>query len=153
MGAVAYLEPVYSAAFVRSNIIELKALSKNFGELKVLENIDFAIREGEIFAIIGTSGSGKSTFLNIISGLLKQDSGSFSISGKASGQFAGDKRIAYMFQEDRLLPWRTVRDNVAFGLENTPLEKQAKKHGLTRSSIWSACTNLPITGRIRYPGA
>ena len=47
---VRYLEPVYSAAFVRSNIIELKALSKNFGELKVLENIDFAIeRYTEIF--------------------------------------------------------------------------------------------------------
>ena len=67
MGSVAYLEPVYSAAFARSNIIELNALSKNFGELKVLENIDFAIRKGEIFSIIGTSGSGKSTFLNIIS--------------------------------------------------------------------------------------
>ena len=108
MGSVAYLEPVYSTDFARSNIIELKSLSKNFGELKVLENIDFAIRAGEIFAIIGTSGSGKSTFLNIISGLLEQDSGSFRISGKASGQFSGWKRIAYMFQEDRLLPWRTV---------------------------------------------
>ena len=127
MGSVAYLEPVYSTDFARSNIIELKSLSKNFGELKVLENIDFAIRAGEIFAIIGTSGSGKSTFLNIISGLLEQDSGSFRISGKASGQFSGWKRLAYMFQEDRLLPWRTVRDNVAFGLENTSLGKQAKK--------------------------
>lgn len=94
MGSVAYLEPVYSTDFARSNIIELKSLSKNFGELKVLENIDFAIRAGEIFAIIGTSGSGKSTFLNIISGLLEQDSGSF--------RFGKSQRPVFGLEADRL---------------------------------------------------
>lgn len=126
MGSVAYLEPIYSAS-ARPNIIELKALSKNFGELQVLDTIDLQIRKGEIFAIIGTSGCGKSTFLNIISGLLEHDSGFFSIAGKLSEHYSDWKRIAYMFQEDRLLPWRTVRDNVAFGLENTSLEKTARK--------------------------
>ena len=127
MGSVAYLEPVYSAASIRPNVIELKALSKNFGELKVLDNIDFSVRDGEILAILGTSGCGKSTFLNILSGLLRQDGGSLRIEGKASELFSDWKHIAYMFQEDRLLPWRTVKDNVAFGLENTSLDKQAKK--------------------------
>lgn len=127
MGSVAYLEPVYSAASGRPNVIELKALSKNFGELKVLDNIDFSVRDGEILAILGTSGCGKSTFLNILSGLLRQDGGSLRIEGKASELFSDWKHIAYMFQEDRLLPWRTVKDNVAFGLENTSFDKQAKK--------------------------
>lgn len=127
MGSVAYLEPVYSATSVRPNIIELKALSKYFGELKVLDNIDFSVREGEILAILGTSGCGKSTFLNIVSGLIRQDGGSLRIEGKASELFSDWKHIAYMFQEDRLLPWRTIRENVAFGLENTSLDKSSKK--------------------------
>lgn len=95
MGSVAYLEPVYSTDFARSNIIELKSLSKNFGELKVLENIDFAIRAGEIFAIIGTSGSGKSTFLNIISGPARAGQWLFPDFGKS-------QRPVFGLEADRL---------------------------------------------------
>lgn len=105
------------------NIIELKGLSKHFGRLDVLENINFDVREGEVLAILGSSGSGKSTLLNIISGLLKPDAGAFTIGGKASSDYLGWNKIVYMFQEDRLLPWRTVRDNIAFGLENSQIPK------------------------------
>lgn len=132
MGSVAYLEPVYSAAFARSNIIELKALSKNFGELKVLENIDFAIREGEIFAIIGTSGSGKSTFLNIISGLLEQDSGSFAISGKASGSLPAGNVSLTCFRRIACCPGARSGITSLSALKTPLSENRRKKRGLTR---------------------
>ncbi|WP_354679199.1 ABC transporter ATP-binding protein, partial [Cupriavidus plantarum] len=61
----------------------------------------------------------KSTLLNILSGLVAPDAGQLRVAGVPSAQFRDWRRIAYMFQEDRLLPWRTVRDNVAFGLEAT----------------------------------
>ena len=107
----------------RPNIVELKELSKHFGKLSVLDDISFKVREKEILAILGSSGSGKSTLLNIISGLLSQDEGTVYISGKSSTSYLGWGKIVYMFQEDRLLPWRTVRDNVAFGLENSQIPK------------------------------
>jgi len=107
-------------------IISLRGLTKHFGPLRVLENIDLDIQEGEILAILGTSGCGKSTLLNIISGLARQDKGGVTIAGKASDEYDEWRRIAYMFQEDRLLPWRNIRDNVAFGLENSALSRDAR---------------------------
>lgn len=122
MSAVAVLKETGIVSF-RPNIIELRGLSKHFGGLSVLEDINFRVRRKEILAILGSSGSGKSTLLNIISGLMQQDEGAVYISGKSSTSYPGLEKIVYMFQEDRLLPWRTVRENVAFGLENSHVPK------------------------------
>lgn len=86
--------------------------------------------EGEIVALAGASGCGKSTLLNIVSGLLDADAGTVRFDGRGPGNGArtarGEARpplppIAYMFQEDRLLPWRTAIGNVEFGLEAQPM--------------------------------
>ncbi|MFK7702049.1 ABC transporter ATP-binding protein [Pseudomonas caspiana] len=103
--------------------LSLDGISKNFGELEVLRDISVQVAQGEILALLGTSGCGKSTLLNILSGLLKADQGSLQLEGQAAEHFDGWRRVAYMFQEDRLLPWRTVRSNVAFGLEGAGLNR------------------------------
>lgn len=98
-------------------VIEAKGLGKHFGATEVLAHISFTVAPGEVLALIGPSGCGKSTLLNILSGLMAPDSGSFAIDGQPHQRFDGWRRVAYMFQEDRLLPWRSVAANVGFGLE------------------------------------
>ena len=114
-------------------ILEVKNLCKNFytkeGEVEVLKNIDFTLKEGEILTLLGPSGSGKSTILNILTNLLKPTSGNVNINGN----------IGYMFQKDHLLEWRTIMDNITIGLEiqhkKTPeaisrIENLLKNYGL-----------------------
>ncbi len=74
-----------------------------------------AISTGQVAAVVGPSGSGKSTLLRVISGLLAADTGTVTIGGtQVSGP---DERVGMVFQEPRLLPWRSAEDNVAFPLE------------------------------------
>jgi NitT/TauT family transport system ATP-binding protein len=85
--------------------------------LTVLENISVEVAQHEIVAILGASGSGKSTLLNIISGLLTPERGAVRINGVPSKEFKEWRSVSYLFQEDRLLPWRTAIGNVMFALE------------------------------------
>jgi len=101
--------------------IVLRGIGKSFAGQQVLTDISLEIRRGEIVALLGASGGGKSTLLNIISGLLRADAGEISLQGTPAGEFRHWQRIGYLFQEDRLLPWRTVEQNVHFGLENSGL--------------------------------
>lgn len=88
--------------------IEVRHLTKHYGELKVFEDFCIAFEEGKITALLGPSGCGKTTLLNIISGLESYNAGS--ISGLDS------KSFSYIFQEDRLMPWSTVEQNIRFVL-------------------------------------
>ncbi|MGL6107735.1 ABC transporter ATP-binding protein [Romboutsia sp.] len=92
-------------------ILEVKNLYKNFytkyGEIQVLENINFSLYPHQIITLLGPSGSGKSTILNILTSLLKPTTGEVITNGK----------IGYMFQKDHLLEWRNILDNVTLGLE------------------------------------
>ncbi|WP_461208586.1 ABC transporter ATP-binding protein [Desulfocurvus sp. DL9XJH121] len=94
--------------------IEVKNLTKSFGDLLVLDDISFDVAEGEFVAIVGPTGCGKTTFLNTLSRLIPMTSGSILI----NGEDADPKRhnISFVFQEPTCLPWSTVRDNVAFGM-------------------------------------
>ena len=107
--------------------IRLDGISKSFanaGEpLEVLKNINLTVAEHAIVALLGSSGSGKSTLLNIISGIVKPDRGQVCLCGAASDEFNDWCAISYMFQDDRLLPWRTAIRNVEFALEAGSLPK------------------------------
>jgi NitT/TauT family transport system ATP-binding protein len=83
--------------------------------LQAVNNADLQVRQGELVVIVGPSGCGKTTILNIVAGLIGKQEGSVTIAGSAPA--AGRKDIAYMFAQDALLPWRTVMDNVLFGVE------------------------------------
>jgi NitT/TauT family transport system ATP-binding protein/sulfonate transport system ATP-binding protein len=103
--------------------IALSGIEKSFDALKVLEDISLTVAPGEVVALLGMSGCGKSTLLNIIAGLLQPDRGEINVNGTRSDRV----RIAYMFQEDRLLPWRSIRANVAFGLEAQNIDRASRR--------------------------
>lgn len=90
-------------------MLKVENVNQSFGRLRVLKDISFTVNNDEILAVIGPSGCGKSTLLNIISGLQKPESGTVSSS---------PDRIAFIFQDDRLLPWLSVYDNIKVVNEN-----------------------------------
>ncbi|WP_344312879.1 ABC transporter ATP-binding protein, partial [Agromyces terreus] len=91
-----------------------RAFASQSGARQVLRDIDLEIAAGEIVAILGPSGCGKSTLLRIAGGLDQPTQGTALIDGEAVRPF--DPRSAVGFQEPRLLPWRTIENNVALGL-------------------------------------
>jgi NitT/TauT family transport system ATP-binding protein len=102
--------------------IEVKQVSKLYGGQrngwKALDGASFSVRHGEFVCILGPSGCGKSTLLNILGGLDDQYEGDASILGRpVHEQIANGVRVAYVFQEPRLMPWRTVRSNIEFVLQ------------------------------------
>jgi sulfonate transport system ATP-binding protein len=104
--------------------IQIQNLCKEFGSLSVLKNIDITVEAGDFVAIVGRSGCGKSTLLRLISSLEKPTSGSILLDGKPSDSINSD--IRFVFQESRLLPWRTALKNVVLG-SPTRSEEDAKK--------------------------
>jgi NitT/TauT family transport system ATP-binding protein len=87
--------------------VSLDLLNERTGRsLRVLCDIDFAVFEGELVAIVGPSGCGKSTFLNAVDGLLPVTSGAILLDGRAVKGPGPDR--AMVFQHDSLFPWRTV---------------------------------------------
>lgn len=95
-------------------LLKIKNIQKSYnaksGKLKVIKNITLTIKAGEIVGLIGPSGCGKTTLLNIVAGMQKTDRGQVIIK-------PGSK-IGYVFQEPRLLPWKTVEENIDFVQSN-----------------------------------
>ncbi|TQK04885.1 ATP-binding cassette domain-containing protein [Herbaspirillum sp. SJZ107] len=91
--------------------LSLRGLSKQYGGRTVLDAIDLEIAPGEFVAVVGRSGCGKSTLLRAIAGLERPDGGQLRI-----GSGDGQPEVRMMFQDARLLPWKTVLQNVALGL-------------------------------------
>lgn len=98
-----------------ADAIRVEGVSKAFGTLQVLTNLSLAIPVGEFAAIVGPSGCGKSTLLRMIAGLEKPDRGQVLYKGRPIDRPGPDRTL--MFQEHALYPWRTVSQNVEFGLE------------------------------------
>ena len=95
--------------------IEVKNLTKRFGDLLVLDDMNFTIRKSEFLAIVGPTGCGKTTFLNCLSKLMPTSEGDIYIDGEPANP--QKHNISFVFQEPTCFPWRTVRENVAYGME------------------------------------
>jgi phospholipid/cholesterol/gamma-HCH transport system ATP-binding protein len=109
------------------SIIEFKGVSKAFDSVKVLDGLDFKVEKGEILAIVGPSGTGKSVTLKHIVGLLDPDRGEVTVEGKP--------RIGYLFQSGALLAWLTVYENVALPLKETTRLKEDEIDRLVRDAL------------------
>jgi NitT/TauT family transport system ATP-binding protein len=123
-------------------VIALERVSRDFttpdgGRYRALDDITLSIDAGSFVAIVGPSGCGKSTLLNIIAGLLPPSEGTVRVGG--APLTALNQRATYMFQQDALLPWKTVRENVALGLT---LAGIAKPDAHARANAWLARVGL-----------
>ena len=112
--------------------ISLAGISKWFttpdGEsLLVLQDIRLSVAPQRVLALLGASGCGKSTLLNIIAGLVKPERGQVCFSGVPAAAFRDWRSIGYMFQDERLLPWRTTRRNVEFALEAGDMPREERR--------------------------
>jgi NitT/TauT family transport system ATP-binding protein len=96
-------------------MIDAADICFTYNAKQILQKLTFHVFPGEIVAIIGTSGSGKTTLLKLLAGLLNPDSGEITIAGQPES--ARMKYMSYMMQEDLLLPWRTVLDNITLAAE------------------------------------
>lgn len=98
--------------------LTLKKIGKKYDGVEIYKDFDLTLNEGIITCIMGPSGCGKTTLLNMIGGLIKPDSGLME-------GFEG-KRFSYVFQETRLLPWKTVEGNLDFVLAHSLLKEERK---------------------------
>src|ERR1035437_3829944 len=128
-------------------IAELRAVNKSFitgggHELKVLEQIDIAVQEGELLALLGQSGSGKSTIMRCLTGLIEPSSGRVLSNGKPLNGV--NPNASVVFQTFALYPWLTVEQNVAVGLmsrrvsreeRDAAVEQAIELIGLDRKSV------------------
>ena len=99
--------------------LEIRSLYKNFDTVTLFSDFSVSFQEGTITCILGPSGCGKTTLLNIIGGITEPE----------SGQMTGfmEKTISYIFQDPRLLPWKTVEENIEFVLGRDMAAEQRKK--------------------------
>ena len=111
---------------MNETIIELKGVSKTFGNYQALKETDLTIKHGEFITLLGPSGCGKTTLLRLISGFEKPDTGKIFISGRDVTDLPPEKRhLNMVFQSYALFPHMTVFENIAFGLrcKKVPQEK------------------------------
>ena len=94
--------------------LTVRSLSKSFGDLQVLKNLDLQVPAGQFIAVVGRSGCGKSTLLRLLAGLDQASGGELLAGNGTLADNRADTRL--MFQDSRLLPWKKVIDNVGLGL-------------------------------------
>lgn len=106
--------------------VKVQNLTKKFGDLLVLDDVSFEVKEGEFLCIVGPTGCGKTTFLNSLTKIYEPTSGSILVDGIPVN--LKKQNIAYIFQEYYAMPWLTVEKNVSFGLEikNSKIDIAAK---------------------------
>ena len=124
----------------KSAKIKVRKLCKSFGELCVLDHMDFDIYDGEFLCVVGPTGCGKTTFCNVVTRLTPCSDGTVTM-GDEVIDFK-KHNVSFVFQEPSCLPWRTVWDNVKIGLEIK---------GYSRGEIHDRVSNiLDITGLAKF---
>lgn len=122
--------------------LEIDNLSARFDGRLILDKLSFALREGEFVSLLGPSGCGKSTILNILAGLITPESGDVRVDGlPVTGT---SDHFAYMPQEDLLLPWKTILDNVCL---------YGTIHGAKAEAAARARALFPVFGLAGYEDA
>ncbi len=129
--------------------VEFRAVSRHFGLVRAVDQVDLSIAEGAFFAMLGPSGSGKTTCLRLISGFEKPTSGQILIHGQDVSDVPPNRRnVNTVFQDYALFPHMTVRDNVAYGLMVKGVDRRTR---LDRAEELLTLVKLPGFGD-RRPG-
>ena len=95
--------------------VKVENLTKCFGDLRVLDDISFNINKGEFLCIVGPTGCGKTTFLNLLTKLIEPTSGEIYIDGEPADP--RKHNISFVFQEPSAFPWLTAQQNIEYGLK------------------------------------
>jgi ABC-type nitrate/sulfonate/bicarbonate transport system ATPase subunit len=112
------IEPLVRAtAAISFEHVSKYFLSNDNSRLEVLRDISFSVPAGQVVALVGPSGAGKSTILNLAAGLIAPDKGRVLVKGHDTRSDMDWRCVGYMFQDDRLLPWRSAVNNVGLALE------------------------------------
>lgn len=118
--------------------IELKGITKRFGDFPAISGLDLTVESGELVALLGPSGSGKTTLLRLIAGLQGADDGQVLFDGTDAAQRnVRDRKVGFVFQHYALFRHMTVFENVAFGLRVMP-----RKIRYSRAEIHERVMNL-----------
>lgn len=118
---------------LKENIIQIKDLSKSFDDgrkndiVNVISDINLEIQKGEFFILLGPSGCGKSTLLNIIAGFIKNSAGSLLIDNKEINKPGKDRGVVFQNADAAIFPWKTVQENVDFGLKLSGVKAKERK--------------------------
>ena len=129
--------------------VEVRDLTKKFGDLLVLDNLNFTIKKNEFVCVVGPTGCGKTTFLNVLTRIHEPTEGDLYIDGQPA-----DPRkhsISFVFQEPSAFPWLTVEENIAFGLKVKKLSSEEIKKRVEQIislMAWSD-TGSPTPGSCR----
>jgi len=112
-----------------ASTIEIKGLTKRFGDLVAVDDLDLSIGSGEVYGLLGPNGAGKTTVIRLLVGLSRPNGGSMSIFGKPSGHVDLSHRMGYMPQEEALYDMLTVEENLdlyggLFGLSSQDRERR-----------------------------
>jgi NitT/TauT family transport system ATP-binding protein len=98
-------------------LLSIEGLAKTYGDVEAIQDVSLSVDEGEFVSIVGPSGCGKSTLMEIVGGLIEPSGGEITIGGnRVEGT---DPSVGIVFQQESAFPWRTVTENVGFGLEMT----------------------------------
>jgi NitT/TauT family transport system ATP-binding protein len=121
-------------------VLRVFDLVLGYGPEPVVENVSLEVAAGKFVSLVGPSGSGKSSILRAVSGLLAPRAGRIELNG-------AQESLGFLFQDDALLPWRTARENVALGLR---IRKMLKSKALVEADAWLNRLGLKDFGH-RYP--
>ncbi len=123
--------------------VSVRNMTKKFGDLLVLDDVSFDVKKGEFLCVVGPTGCGKTTFLNCLTKLYEPTSGEILIDGEPVN--LRKHNISYIFQEYSCMPWLTVEENVAFGL-NIKHKPEAE----TRQAVDEALEMVGLQGYRKY---
>lgn len=129
--------------------ITLRNVDCKFGEVFAVQNLSFDVGSGEVVALVGRTGAGKSTALNLVMGSIRPTAGQVRVEGADPERDFMSLRgkVSVSFQTDRLLPWRTAMENVELGLQILGV---AREEAAKRAELWLGRVNM-AAARDKYP--